>query len=167
MAYEQRYHEHVVQEKIHGITYTSTKVSCTAALRMLSRAAKMLGEDGLRILLTVFAKGVPMGRLMQVLGPRAFVQFAGNLQEDESFPRDLMENVKASRILPGNDGGEVATYFDTHFKGELPHMFAVCCFVLTHNLKGFTLGSLSIIGSLMSEPTPTEAQSDSETPSEE
>lgn len=169
MAYERKYPDSVVQEKIHGITYTSTKVPCTEALRMLSRATLMLGEDGLRILLAVFAKGVPAGRMLSALGPTAFVRFASNLQTDDTFPRDLMESVKASRLLPGTDSGDVAPRFDTHFRGELPHLFAVCSFVLTHNLMGFTLGSLSMIGSLMSEPaeTPPAASSDSETPSEE
>ncbi len=165
-----KYPETVAMEKIHGITYTSTKVNCTAALSMLTRATALLGEDGLRILLALFAKGVDGGQFLRALGPSAFVRFAVALQDDKSFPYDLMMNVKASKLLGGDgEGGEVQGAFNDHFRGELPHMFAVCGFVLTHNFMGFTHGSLSILGQFMSAPagTPEGGPSDSETPNEE
>ena len=168
----EQYQDLTVIEPIDGIIYTSTKLPTGKMLRLLSRTVKMLGEHGLQALIGLKAKALAdkVPNLVLQTQPRlysAIVQMAYGVGEDPDLPRDLCAQLKASFLRPVNDkGGSVQPAFDAHFAGEFPHLFAVLTFVLSHNLMGFTLGSLSMSGILGSEKTSTTDPSSSPNPPE-
>ena len=164
-----RYKDSVANEEIDGIVYTSSKFTCTKALSLLGRTVKVVGDPGLRSFVAANAEAFNLVFPTLVEGAAyrvypAMVQFAYGLEADPELPRDLCENLKASKLLPANDeGGPVFGAFETHFSGEYPHLISALSFVLTHNFAGFTLGSHLIRGSRTNARIETGESSDPET----
>lgn len=161
----------VVSQTIDGYTYTSTKLPCMPAYRLLLRCTKALGERGMKAIVQRYAAGfadvAPMlvvtSGEVNVYG--ALFQASYGLQEDPELPRDLLAQCKADKLRPANmSGGDITPHFDAHFSGELPHLFRVLEFVAAHNYLGFTLGLRFPAGALTNAATETDAPSDSPAP---
>lgn len=170
----EKYREAVTQETIGGIVYSSSKFPAMQSVALLARVVQILGEQGLRALLSVFTDENADLEIddaitelrTTVAGRQAIVKIAAGLADDPGLPLALCERLKASRLRPGNaKGGPVAPAFDAHFAGELPHLFQVLLFVLLHNYVGFTLGFHSESGSLTGGGTGTDSSSDFPIPS--
>lgn len=134
-----QYQDPVVTEEIDGLNYTSSKFPATKALDLMLRTTKVLGDHGLRLLVTSgFAE--LQGLLGAAMTP-AIVQVAYGLAEDLALCKELCGQLKCNSLRPGGGSGSVASNFDLHFQGELVHLFRVLAFVLKHNFLGFTLGA--------------------------
>ena len=158
----EKYSPLIVEEDIGTIRYVSKKFPATPSLKLLSRTATILGDQGLRLVIAQHVKGLslPRARFVQQL-PYVALQLAEGLGEDPNLPRDLCANLKASRVLPTDEAGVLSgAAFDRHFTGELPHLLEVLTFVLSHNFAGFTLGGPSLSGRPTSDETSEETQSD-------
>lgn len=154
----EKYRKATVTEEIDGIKYTSSKFATTRALTLQSRVAQVLGERGLQAVIVAFSSQANPN--IAEIFP-ALVKIAGGVLQDPDLPRDLTENLKVDKVLPAKaKAGSVHEHFDAHFTGELPHLFKVLGFVLTHNLVGFTLGSHLLDGSRTSEETTEDESSD-------
>lgn len=167
----EKYQPPSVTEYIDGIPYTSAKFPASRALRLLARTVQILGEHGLQALVAAKAAAVAENapRLVLQTQPRlygAMVQVAYGVAQDPELPRELCANLKVGESNRSKPGA-VADVFDTHFSGELYHLFQVLSFVLAHNFMGFTLGEPSIPGSPGPAETNTGEKSSSESPSAE
>lgn len=166
------YKEPTVTEEIDGVAYTSTKFTCSRALKLLSRTVTILGAPGLQALIGLKAKSLAesMPRLViEADKPRlvaAAVQLAYGVSEDADLPRALCSLTKCAELRPTRQPGSLDKAFDSHFAGELPHLFKVLGFILAHNFVGFTLGADSLIGSPGTDETLAETPSNLPTPSE-
>lgn len=162
------YHDDLVSQEIDGLRYTSSKFPAAKSLEFLGRLGRILGGEGLR--LVVMSSGT-LGEVFARAGsnPRMFAavaQILENLLVDPNLPRDLLAQTSCASLRPIGEGPAGGKNFDTHFKGEIPHLLNVLAFVVTHTFAGFTLGSLSTSGSHTSDGTDTAGPSDSSTPSE-
>lgn len=168
----ERYRDPTCTQEIDGIAYTSTKFPATAALGLLSRVVKAIGEHGLRALVAANREALApvLPRLAAQAKAQVYaaaVQIAYGLGEDLELPRALCAKLKASQLRPTVQGGPVGEAFDAHFAGELPHLVRVLAFVLLHNFAGFTLGSHLTAGSPGTPETDTDEPSSSPAPSRE
>lgn len=161
----------VVSQAIDGYTYTSTKLPCMQAWRLLLRAQKALGERGMKAVVQRYASGfAEIAPLLVVTSGEvnvygALFQASYGLQEDPELPRDLLAQCKVDKLRPVNmSGGDIAPNFDAHFSGELPHLFRVLELVAVHNYLGFTLGLRFPAGALTSGAIETAGPSDSPSP---
>lgn len=157
-----RYRENDAAETIDGLVYTSSKLPTMRGLAMLGRLAVALGEQGLRLIATnvvslrsSFSAAIAKPQLFT-----AVVQIMQGLNDDANLIPDLLAQVKCNKIRPAGKPGELTrSAIDQHFMGEYPHLLEVVQFVVSHNLAGFTLGSLSTSGSRSSSETTTETPS--------
>ncbi|MEC9048876.1 MAG: hypothetical protein VYA51_12770 [Planctomycetota bacterium] len=150
--------------EVDGLLYTSDKLDCMTALKLLGRAGAAFGPRGMRSVVQRYARGfVDLApTLIEAAGSQldpfgALVQISHGIQHDPEFVRDLLSQVKVDKLRPaGMQGGALTgDAFAQHFAGELPHLFAVAEKVAVHNYLGFTLGRRFQLGSHSSAPTPT------------
>lgn len=140
------YQDLTVSEEIDGITYTSTKLGTIKQLGLIGRVVSMLGEAGLRAVISFSPLKDSIPSLAQSAGEGrvlyAVEQLAAGLAADLTLPLDLCANVKCNKLRPVGEGSLASpSTFDAHFSGELPHLIKVLLFVIQHNFMGFSIGS--------------------------
>ena len=154
-------------KEIDGYTYTSTKLPAMAAHALLARCITAAGSTGMQAFVARYAAGfaevapllVPGARGVNLYG--ALLQLSHGVEQDPNLPRDLCASLMVDKLRPANmGGGKVGPMADTHFAGELPHMWAVLEFVAVHNFLGFTLGQSFPIGAPAPAETPKGESSD-------
>ena len=168
------YTAEVAAHVIDGYRYTSTKMPAMRAYTLLMRCIQVLGPRGMRAVVQRHAPGfaevapalvVEAAKAIDIYG--ALYQVSTGMQQDPELARDLLAQVKVDKLRPANvSGGDIAPNFDTHFTGEMPHLFRVLEFAAVHNYLGFTLGPRFRVGPLTSAAPATDGSSDSPSPSE-
>lgn len=153
------YTEETVTREIDGFMYTSDKLPCMTAVKLLARAQLALGERGMRAVVQRHAAVLAEEAPLLVLGAKdvhvygALLQASHGVEQDPTLIRDMLQGVRVDRYRPAGPGGPVARVLDEHFKGEFPHLLRVLDFVAAHNYLGFTLGRRSLSGRPSATPT--------------
>ncbi len=155
------YEELTVTEEIDGIAYTSTKFPTMQSLKLMFRTVKVLGENGLKIVVRQSLKRFDVDLAALIKDGDSFpaaIHLAHLLDQDPNLPKDLCEQLKCANLRP-TGAGSVGKNFDSHFKGELWHLAKVVGFVLSHNFRGFSLGFHFPAGSPTADETDAETSS--------
>lgn len=158
------YAQDTVTQVIDGLSYTSDKLPAMKAYGLLARCLQAGGPSGMKAVVQRFAVGFAES-VPTLVEPAismdpyiALIQLGGGLERDPELPRDLLSMVQVDKLRPASlaSGKLVGDAFDTHFGGELPHLWRVCEFVAVHNFLGFTLGPRFPLGSRAPSETETE-----------
>jgi len=154
-------------KEIDGYTYTSTKLPAMQAHGLLARCITAAGSTGMQGFVARHAAGfaetapllVPGAKGVNLYG--ALLQLSHGVEQDPNLPRDLCAQLHVDKLRPANvGGGKVSPMFDSHFQGELPHLWRVLEFVVVHNFLGFTLGQSFPLGAPAPAETAKAASSD-------
>jgi hypothetical protein len=139
---EPNFRDNTTQATIDGLVYTSTKLGAIAGVDLLPKLSALLGDAVLRLILTGSSE------VLRDPGVAAAIFVRVSERAGSGLPiKDLLKRVKCNALRPIGKPGSVVDGFDDHFAGEYVHLLNVCEFAARHNFLGFTLGSLSMIGS--------------------
>jgi hypothetical protein len=123
------------EKEIGGITYKTKTFPARQALKLAARLARMVVADTWKAALALDLEGEDAGISGVVLDPVAIldglVSAAKAVPPDEiaDLAVDILAETTASDVAGSGAAGPVATHFDSHFAGRLPHLFEVVFWV--------------------------------------